>query len=75
MILLIIANSSTFYLIFAGSLDNVTINSESMSSKEKEDFWQSLQDEWEKMAREDELEEHPWLSEFKSASLDPFKVC
>ncbi|XP_071529417.1 peroxisomal targeting signal 1 receptor-like [Panulirus ornatus] len=56
-----------------GSLDNVTINSESMSSKEKEDFWQSLQDEWEKMAREDELEEHPWLSEFKSASLDPYK--
>ncbi|XP_069164338.1 peroxisomal targeting signal 1 receptor-like [Procambarus clarkii] len=56
-----------------GSLDKMTIDSETMSSKEKEDFWQSLQDEWEKMAREDELIEHPWLSEFNSTAFEPFK--
>ncbi|KAK8737694.1 hypothetical protein OTU49_004197 [Cherax quadricarinatus] len=56
-----------------GSLDNMTIDSETMSTKEKEDFWQNLQDEWEKMAREDELTEHPWLSEFNSTAFEPFK--
>ena len=45
-----------------------------MSDQEKEKFWQSLQDEWEEMAKEDRLHEHPWLSEFSSSVLEPFKV-
>ncbi|KAK7016221.1 PEX5-related protein [Halocaridina rubra] len=55
------------------NLSSLNIDSESMTSKEKEDFWKSLQDEWDKVAREDELHEHPWLSEFNSSSLEPFK--
>lgn len=52
----------------------MNVDSENMSSEEREDFWQNLKEEWEKMAREDDLEEHPWLSEFNSSSLEPFKV-
>ncbi|XP_042872405.1 peroxisomal targeting signal 1 receptor-like isoform X1 [Penaeus japonicus] len=56
-----------------GTLEHVNVDSENMSSEEREDFWQNLKEEWEKMAREDDLEEHPWLSEFNSSSLEPFK--
>ncbi|CAL4175300.1 unnamed protein product, partial [Meganyctiphanes norvegica] len=56
-----------------GTFDKVTVDSENMSSQEKEDFWQNLQDEWDKMAKEDDLAEHPWLSEFNQSSSEPFK--
>lgn len=50
------------------------VNSETMNSQQRQDFWSSLQEEWEKLAREDELEEHPWLSDFTSSTTQPFKV-
>jgi hypothetical protein len=36
-------------------------------------FWAKLQDEWEKLAKDGELGDHPWISEF-SEYYDPFKV-
>jgi hypothetical protein len=36
-------------------------------------FWTKLQDEWEKLAKDGELGDHPWISEF-SEYYDPFKV-
>jgi hypothetical protein len=36
-------------------------------------FWTKLQDEWEKLAKDGELGDHPWISEF-SDYYDPFKV-
>jgi hypothetical protein len=36
-------------------------------------FWAKLQDEWEKLAKDGDLGEHPWISEF-SEYYDPFKV-
>jgi hypothetical protein len=36
-------------------------------------FWTKLQDEWEKLAKDGDLGEHPWISEF-SEYYDPFKV-
>ncbi|KAK3865884.1 hypothetical protein Pcinc_028534 [Petrolisthes cinctipes] len=56
-----------------GSLDRLEVDSESMNSQQRQDFWTSLQEEWEKLAREDELEEHPWLSDFTSSTAQPFK--
>lgn len=35
-------------------------------------FWTKLQDEWEKLAKDGDLGEHPWISEF-SEYYDPFK--
>lgn len=50
------------------------VDSEAMNSQQRQDFWTSLQEEWEKLAREDELEEHPWLTDFTSSTTQPFKV-
>lgn len=49
------------------------VDSESMTSKERENFWESLQEEWEKMAKEDDLVEHPWLTDFTSTTFQPYK--
>lgn len=62
------------YIFFSGSLSDRNIDSESMTSEQKESFWESLQEEWEKMAREDDLEEHPWLTDFNSTTFQPYKV-
>jgi peroxin-5 len=36
-------------------------------------YWDRLQDEWKKIAGDDEASQHPWLSEF-SDYYDPYKV-
>ena len=45
-----------------------------MTSEQKESFWENLQEEWEKMARDDDLVEHPWLTDFNSTTYQPYKV-
>lgn len=66
-----ICDSSNFLSGMPGSWD---VDSESMTSKERENFWESLQEEWEKMAKEDDLVEHPWLTDFTSTTFQPYKV-
>uniref|UniRef100_T1ISD1 Peroxisomal targeting signal 1 receptor n=1 Tax=Strigamia maritima TaxID=126957 RepID=T1ISD1_STRMM len=34
----------------------------------KRDFWDQLQQEWEKLAKDDYFGEHPWLSDFKEVT-------
>ncbi|XP_068242629.1 peroxisomal targeting signal 1 receptor-like [Palaemon carinicauda] len=58
---------------FTGDANHLNIDSETMNEQERDKFWQVLQQEWEEMSKEDKLHEHPWLSEFNSSSLEPFK--
>ncbi|MPC84852.1 Peroxisomal targeting signal 1 receptor [Portunus trituberculatus] len=57
-----------------GPLSDENIDSEAMTSEQKESFWETLQEEWEKMAKDDDLVEHPWLTDFNSTAFQPYQV-
>ena len=63
-----------FVYLFSGPITVGTIDSEAMTSEQKESFWETLQEEWEKMARDDDLVEHPWLTDFNSTAFQPYQV-
>lgn len=45
-----------------------------MNAKEKEEFWEKLEKDWLKAAKE-KSGEHPWLSDYDTDFGEPFKVC
>lgn len=56
-----------------GPLSDGNIDSETMTSEQKKSFWDTLQEEWEKMTRDDDLVEHPWLTDFNSTAFQPYQ--
>ncbi|RXG54468.1 Peroxisomal targeting signal 1 receptor [Armadillidium vulgare] len=55
-----------------GSFEDVKIDSEAMNAKEKEEFWEKLESDWLKAAKE-KNGDHPWLSDYDADFGEPFK--
>lgn len=51
----------------------MTVDSEAMTEKEKESFWEKLQQDWNRVAKQD-ADSYSWLSDFEADYGEPFKV-